>query len=236
MQLPRDRTGRRPLLVAGLEINAYPIDPNAVDIHDIQEGDIILLRGTAWSSWIIGWVSNGSSHVGQIMKLDDHLWFIESVSWRENGDEVMLWTNNQPPIMSGVTAAALPMLLPWYRKSALYRPTPRLSESELGTMRDEFLDLFGNKYERNWIRLANVVPGIPIRKPAKKKFYCSQLTAHLFKKIGRLKTSYSTIRYKSGDYRPVDIPKAIDCKYKGYFAGTRPFNYEKKRYNGDHVH
>ncbi len=76
----RNREGHLPHVVAGINVSLYKPDKCAMRFEDIQEGDIIVLTGRAWSSVFIGSFSDGASHVGQVMKLNGQLWFVEAVS------------------------------------------------------------------------------------------------------------------------------------------------------------
>lgn len=203
-----------------------------IQVNELQEGDIILLGGRAISSKLIAFWSKGSSHVGQMMNLDGKLWLVESVSWKTNGgdepiDSYVDKNGKGCCFSSGIVATALPQLVKYYATTGVFRPTPALNENELSAMRREFQRMHGLGYEMSVTRLTNAVASLPRKKP-RKKFFCSQLTAHLFRLIGRLRKEYSKRRYNSGDYLPSDIVDAIDTNYKGHFQGTQPFRKLKK--------
>lgn len=223
----RNRDGFFPNSLAGMDIMLYTPDENAIKMSDLQEGDLVVLTGRQVTSLFISIFSRGTSHVGQIMKINDKLWFIESVNKISNPHVILFNDSGCCPKRSGVAASALPSIIPAYKKSAIYRPTPRLTEHELGIMRKEFMAMYKHDYEHNWLRLANSALTIPSQKNKKERFYCSQLIAHLFKKADRLRKDFSSLRYNTGDYKPSDIPLAIKCIYKGYLPGTKPYSYER---------
>ena len=222
----RNRDGFFANSLAGIDIMLYTPDDKAIKMSDIQEGDIVVLTGRQASSLFISIFSRGTSHVGLILKINDKLWFVESVNKISNPHAVIFSDTGCCPKRSGVAASALPSIVPAYKKSAIYRPTPRLNEHELCIMRREFMAMYKHDYEHNWLRLANSALTIPSQKSKKQRFYCSQLVAHLFKKAGRLRKEFSSLRYNTGDYKPSDIPLAINCTYKGYLPGTKPYSYE----------
>ena len=231
MMLFRSRKGDPIVNVAGEKEYKENSHQRGISIKELQEGDIILFLGKPRSSKMISFLSTGNfkkaSHVGQMMKLDGELWFVESV-FHNNPNHTRPYENKnegREALITGVSACAFPFMLISYAKSAVFRPTPRLSDTELDTMREEFLKLYGSSYEFNFIRLMLLVPGMPVKRKHVNKFCCSQLTAYLFSKIGRVKKSR---RLKYVNFRPTDIPKAVNCKYKGFIKGTREMSdYER---------
>ncbi len=228
----RNRRGNFPFQVAGLEFYIYPADDDAIKFHDLQEGDIIVMKGKRFKSFVIGTVSEKVSHVGQMMKLGGKLWFVESVD-RINPVITTSWDSEGCcPVRSGVSASALPTLMHLYKSTGVYRPTPALTEKELDIMRKEFMNLYGNPYEKNLLRFFSVISGIPVMGKGN-SFYCSQLTAYLFKTAGRLNPNYGMIRYKTGHYRPNDIVHSINCNYKGKLPGTTPIVFKRNVRNDE---
>jgi len=224
----RNRRGNLPFQIAGIEMHVYPVDDDAIKFHDLQEGDIIAMEGKRVTSFVIAAASGKVSHVGQMMKLGGKLWLVESVD--KINSSITRWDNEGCcPVRSGVSASALPTLMFLYKRSGVYRPTPALTEKELDIMRTEFLKLYGNPYETNLLMFLNAFTGMPTL-GKRKNFYCSQLTAYLFRKAGRLNSQYNLIRYKTGNYRPNDLVNSIKCNYKGKLPGTKPIVFKR------HVH
>ena len=232
--LPRNRTLQPRVPVKGNDDDPPPVSFDEVVVgkkkskevpySELQEGDLILLRGRRIGSLAIGFWSRGASHVGVMVQLDGELWFVESVSWRDSEKDVQRFVNRQGKgrcYNNGVVGAALPSLVKSYTRSGVFRPTPSLTTSELVVMREEFERLHGLSYEHSWLRLLNSIPSLPASKPAK-KFYCSQLVAHLFRKIERLQVGFSRKRYDTGDYLPSHVIKAIQTNYKGHLTNTEP--------------
>ena len=224
-----DRKGNSRVGLKGIdqilkENEHYCSASKAIPFEELKEGDIILLRGRKLNSRAIAFWSKGASHVGQLVKLDGELWFVEAVSWRDEKKNVIPFAGEGKKgclLKSGVVAAALPQLLKSYIKSGVYRPIPALTERELQIMRDEFKALHGKEYEHNVRRLLNSIPALPAALPTS-RFYCSQLTAHFFRKIGRLRKDFSKRRFANGDYLPSHIVKAVDTRYLGCLRGTDP--------------
>ncbi len=224
-----NRRGRLPVALK----NCYPAPPIAespalecsstIPFGCLQEGDIIVLRGRKLTSRIVGLWSRGASHVGQLMKLDGELWFVDSVSWLSD-ESVVRYAGDGGKgcgLRSGVIGRALPPLLRSYTHSAVYRPVPGLTDKELDIMRDEFKRLHGSAYEKRAARLLNSIPALP-QTPPETHFYCSQLTAHFFRKINRLRRDFSHRRFRSGAYLPSQIVRAIDTRYMGCLPTTVP--------------
>lgn len=238
--LYRSRQGdARPPLASRSEYGTVTTTSSkGVSLNELQEGDILLLRGRRFDSHVIAKMSDGISHCGQLIKFDHKLWFAECVSLR--GSQILLL----PPFSRGrseardeaagdesksklvkgcVSASALTEILPYYYRSEVLRPTPSLSEEELSIMRKEFVRIQGCAYETSRVRLVGAVVPSSFLSPPEKKFYCSSLTPHLFRQIGRLNygnTAKEKKRFKSGLYLPCSIRKAVRNRSLGHLQGT----------------
>lgn len=239
--LYRSRQGdARPPLASRSEYGdaSTPTSSKGVSLNELQEGDVLLLRGRRFDSTVIATMSDGVSHCGQMIKFDHKLWFAECVSIR--GSQILLLPQisrgrsetrddaagdeSKSKLVKGcVSASALTEILPFYSRSEVLRPTPSLSEEELSIMRKEFVRIQGCAYETSRVRLVGAVVPLTFISPPETKFYCSSLTPHLFRQIERLNegnTAKEKRRFKSGLYLPCSIRKAVRNRSLGHLQGT----------------
>jgi len=172
---------------------------SSVKISDLQEGDLLLFKGIGASGQVIGFFSNGISHVATILSFDGKLWLCQA-TLSDKGETLPYLTppGNEEAFQTGVHGAGLQETLDtgYYSVAAAVRPSPALTETELEQMRARFVELYGRPYETADGRLvglgemANSYLGLPrclcSCGKAREAWFCSELVAELYRVVGRL--------------------------------------------------
>lgn len=187
-------------------------------ITDLREGDILVMLGNTLAATIVccclrSW---GSSHVGQVIRLDGQLWLAESTP---HSNFHQLLRPGLGPVYDGVCATKIEDSFGYYNAIDVYRPIG-ITQSDLHTMRTEFLRLYGSPYNHTFNKLVDECCVGYENENEKYTYDCSDLTYHLFNKIGRVNPAMY-IRVCSKDFvRPYDITKVISCNRVGNVDGV----------------
>ena len=198
---------------------------SGLKITDLCEGDILVMLGpTVWSSLVCccgrSW---GSSHVGQVMRLNGRLWLAEAAPHMSNpNSNFSQWARpGTQPVHDGVCASNLEDSFAYFNAIDIYRPIG-ITPSDLVKMRTEFLRLYGLPYKPIGTKFVNSCRAIVGCRNvhARYAYDCSDLTYHLFQTIGRVSTD-ANIRIFSDEFvRPYDIPRVIACNRVGRADGA----------------
>jgi hypothetical protein len=195
-------------------------------ISDLQEGDILVMFMPSLVASLIcccgcSW---GSSHVGQVMRLDGQLWLAESTPFslipRLNFSQ---WVRpGAGPVHGGVCATAISDSFTYYTAIDIYRPVG-VTRNSLDTMRNEFLRLYGTQYKRLLYEVAMkcvVCIGRDLSDAVSSGYDCADLTFHLFGMIGHVGSDLNVRLFGYDVVRPYDIPRLIACDRLGHADGA----------------
>ena len=202
------------------------VKSRGVAISDLQEGDILVMFGPTVAASLIcccgrSW---GSSHVGQVMRLDGQLWLAESTPFSPSPRlNFSQWVRpGAGPVHGGVCATMISDSFAYYTAIDIYRPMC-VTRIDLETMRLEFLRLYGSPYKRVLYELAMKCVGCVRCTDAhvvRPGYSCSDLTCHLFGSIGHVRSDLNVRIFGYDVVRPYDIPRLIACDRLGHAAGV----------------
>lgn len=197
----------------------------ALKITDLCEGDILIMLGPLpWASIVcccgLSW---GSSHVGQVMRLNGQLWLAESTPHMSNprANLTQLIQPGAGPVHNGVCASKLEDNFAYFNAIDIYRPIG-ITQSNLVKMREEFLRLYGSPYEPVVNKLVGRVRAVAGcgNVDDRRAYNCSDLTYHLFQIIGHVNAA-DYFRVFGDDFmRPYDITRVIACHRVGHAHGV----------------
>ena len=187
---------------------------NRLTISDLREGDILVMLGNSLASTVVccclrSW---GSSHVGQVMRLDGEMWLAESTP---HSDFKQLLVPGREPVYDGVSATKIEDSFCYYNAIDVYRPIG-ISSTELQIMRSEFLRLYASPYKHVVNKLMSRCC-VGCDENAQYTYDCSDLIYHLFDKIGRINRD---VRVRKELVRPYDITRLISCDRVGHVDGV----------------
>lgn len=202
------------------------ITSRALTLDDLCEGDILIMLGPTLAATLVcccgrSW---GSSHVGQVMRLDGHLWLAESTPHSPNSDSnFSQWIRHgRGPVHDGVCATRIAESWVYYTAIDIYRPIG-VTQSHLLAMRNEFLRLYGSPYKRVVHELGPAclacVGCVHVQSPPS-AYDCSDLTYHLFDTIGHARSDTNIRIFGDAVVRPYDIPRVIACDRIGHAQGA----------------
>lgn len=196
-------------------------DGCAVKITDFREGDILIMLGPLpWASVVcccgFSW---GSSHVGQVMRLNGELWLAESTPNMSNpcAKLTQLLQPGAGPVHDGVCASKLEDNFAYFNAIDVYRPRG-ITHSDLVKMRNEFLRLYGSSYEpvvSKFVNRCRAVTGVG-KVQDRGAYNCSDLTYHLFKTIDHVNRDDYFCYFGDDFMRPYDITRVITCDHLGH--------------------
>jgi hypothetical protein len=188
----------------------------ALNLSDLCEGDILIMLGPLpWASLVcccgFSW---GSSHVGQVMRLNGELWLAESTPRMSNPRaNLTQWVKpGTGPVYDGVCASKLEDNFAYFNAIDVYRPIG-ITQSDLVEMRSEFLHLYGLSYEpvvNKFVNRCRAIVGCGNVR-GRCAYNCSDLTYHLFKTIGRVNGDDYFCYFGDDFMRPYDITRVIAC-------------------------
>ena len=197
----------------------------ALKITDVREGNILIMLGPLpWASIVcccgLSW---GSSHVGQVVCLNEQLWLAESTPHMSNprANFTQLLRPGAGPIHDGVCASKLEDNFAYFNAIDVYRPIG-ITQSDLVKMRYEFLRLYGSPYEPvvdKFVTRGCAVAGCG-HVHARCAYNCSDLTYHLFKTIGHVNADSFCCVFGDDFMRPYDITRVIACDRVGHADGA----------------
>lgn len=167
-----------------------------VSVDELQEGDLITFMSKSSGGNFIGCFGTGISHIALVLRFDGKLYLAQAVP-----NPLTLKTKEKIPVAeglpgrkyAGVHAADIQATLDtrFYSRVAVLRPTPPLTEGELGAMRARFSQLHGLPYESDMKQLLNSCTNWyalyhRARCATRQEWFCSELVADVLKKGGRL--------------------------------------------------
>lgn len=213
-------------------VGAQPVlgvfESGVVGVKDLREGDILLMLGIYPSSCLVCCCacSPGSSHVGTMIKLDGKLWLAEAASFQEEDVKLWIGIEDAHPTPSGVIASNVNDSIKYYAAIDVYRPRG-MTPQKAKLLKDKFCELRTLPYEKSMLQILNVACGCDCLPYTNDSIFCSELTALMFENadlVNRKSKCCFCIpdyRHRTDGYRPIDIPRIIDCDRLGRLEGTR---------------
>ena len=191
----------------------YALPKDTVHLQSLKEGDFLLVLNADLVSISIATcgTSYGVSHCGSLIRMGDGLLYV--------AESKPNWIDNST---SGVQASRITDFMSGFKIVVAYRPD-NITSSQLIDMRKSFLSKIGKPYSLNIFELVNSFAGQSIFKINDNGYFCSRLTATLYKDAGLLHAHnvccgipfFSDGRYKTCSYRPYDLPYVINSKRLG---------------------